>query len=171
MDILERLLGHDEWTTRTVLLRCQGLTGEQLDRDFDIGHRNLRATWVHLIGNLQVWTDLMAERPVREEPDEVPWAASPAALLAAWEGAMGEFAALARRLAAEGRLDDTYTDTLDDPPRPKTFGGTIAHLLTHDMHHRGEVLHMLARLGVPDLPEGDVLGWEAAMRRGGEGRP
>lgn len=166
MDILERLLGHDEWTTRAVLRRCQGLSDEECDREFDIGHRTLRATWVHLIGNVQVWTDLMAGRPVRETPRPVPWAASPATLLAAWEAAMAEFAALARELAASGRLDDCYTDTLDDPPRPKTFGGTIAHLLTHDMLHRGEVLHILQRLGVPDLPEGDVLGWEAATRPG-----
>ena len=77
---------------------------------------------------------------------------------------MADFTALARDLTAASRLDDSYTDTLDDPPRRKTFGGTIAHLLTHDMHHRGEILHILQRLGLPDLPEGDVLGWEAATR-------
>lgn len=163
MDILERLLGHDAWTTRRVLLLCQGLGDGELDREFDIGHRTLRATWVHLIGNLRVWTDLMAERAVRREGEMPGWAASPAALLTAWEGAMAEFAGLARELAAAGRLDDRYTDTLDDPPRRKSFGGTIAHLITHDMHHRGEILHILQRLGLPDLPEGDVLGWEAAL--------
>jgi uncharacterized damage-inducible protein DinB len=165
MDILERLLAHDAWTTRQVLLLCQGLSDEQLDRDFDIGHRTLRATWAHLIGNLQVWTDLMAEREVPRTGQAPTWAASPATLLAAWEAAMADFTALARDLAAAGRLDDSYTDTLDDPPRRKTFGGTIAHLLTHDMHHRGEILHILQRLGVPNLPEGDVLGWEAAIRQ------
>jgi uncharacterized damage-inducible protein DinB len=165
MDILERLLGHDAWTTRQVLLLCQGLSDEQLDRDFDIGHRTLRATWVHLIGNVQVWTTLMAEQPVPRTGKEPAWAASPAMLLATWEVAMAEFTELARRLAADGRLDDSYTDTLDNPPRRKTFGGTIAHLLTHDMHHRGEILHILQRLGVPGLPEGDVLGWEEAMRQ------
>ena len=165
MDILDRLLGHDAWTTRQVLLLCQGLSDEQLDRDFDIGHRTLRATWVHLIGNIQVWTALMAERPVARTGKGSSWATSPTTLLAAWEEAMADFTQLARRLAAEGRLDDCYTDTLDNPPRRKTFGGTIAHLLTHDMHHRGEILHILQRLGVPNLPEGDVLGWEATVRQ------
>jgi hypothetical protein len=32
------------------------------------------------------------------------------------------------------------------------------------MHHRGEVLHMLARLGLTELPEGDLLGWEEQLR-------
>ena len=164
MDILERLLGHDAWTTRKVLLLCQPLTAEQLDRDFDLGHRTLRATWVHLIGNIEVWTALMAGGPVMLPPRPPAWAASPASLLAAWEEAIAAFVALARDLAAAGRLDETYVDTLDTPPRRKTFGGTIAHLVTHDMHHRGEILHILQRLGVPDLPEGDVLSWEAAQR-------
>jgi uncharacterized damage-inducible protein DinB len=164
MDILDRLLGHDAWTTRQVLLLCQDLTAEQLDRDFDIGHRTLRATLVHQIGNIQVWTMLMAERPVPRTGKAPDWAATPDTLLAAWETAMADFTNLALALAAANRLDDFYTDTLDNPPRRKTFGGTIAHLLTHDMHHRGEVLHILQRLGLPDLPEGDVLSWEETTR-------
>jgi hypothetical protein len=52
MDILDRLLGHDAWTTRQLLLRCRDLTDAQLDREFDIGHRSVgprcctsSATW------------------------------------------------------------------------------------------------------------------------------
>ena len=63
------------------------------------------------------------------------------------------------------RLDDVYLDVLDEPPTPKTIGGTIAHVITHDMHHRSEILNMLGQLGVPNLPEGDVLGWEAQLRK------
>ncbi len=29
------------------------------------------------------------------------------------------------------------------------------------MSHRAEVLHLMGRLGVADLPEGDALSWEA----------
>jgi hypothetical protein len=28
------------------------------------------------------------------------------------------------------------------------------------MHHRAQLLYMLRRLGVADLPEGDVFSWE-----------
>ena len=66
MDILDRLLGHDAWTTRQLLLRCRELTDAQLDRPFDIGDRSLRKTFQHIIGIMEVWTDLMAGRPVRE---------------------------------------------------------------------------------------------------------
>ncbi|RIK30032.1 MAG: damage-inducible protein DinB, partial [Chloroflexi bacterium] len=33
-------------------------------------------------------------------------------------------------------------------------------VLTHDMHHRAHLLLMLAHLGLSNLPEGDLLGWE-----------
>jgi hypothetical protein len=52
MDLIDRLLGHDVWTTHQLLLRCRGLTDEQLDRDFDIGHRTVRATLTHIIRNV-----------------------------------------------------------------------------------------------------------------------
>ena len=29
MDILDRLVGHDAWTTRELLIRCRGLSDEQ----------------------------------------------------------------------------------------------------------------------------------------------
>lgn len=166
MDLLDRLLGHDAWTTRQLLLRCRGLTDEDLNRRFDIGHETLRGTLVHLIGNMEVWTDLLYERPVRGGAELLAAARSVDGLIARLDVVAPDFAALARRVRDGGRYDALWTDVLDDPPRPKTYGGAIAHLLTHSMHHRGEILHLLHRLGVPDLPEGDVLSWEEAARRG-----
>ena len=58
-----------------------------------------------------------------------------------------------------------WTETLDEPPQRKTYGGAITHVLIHNAQHRSEILHLLQRLGVPDLPEGDVLSWEAACGR------
>jgi uncharacterized damage-inducible protein DinB len=71
---------------------------------------------------------------------------------------------LARIVGDAHRWDATYIDVLDDPPRPKTFGGTIAHVITHNMHHRSEIIHMLTRLGVEQVLEGDVLSWEQQAR-------
>ena len=48
MDMTERLLRHDAWTTRLLLHRSLDLSDEQLDREFDIGHRSLRRTFVHM---------------------------------------------------------------------------------------------------------------------------
>ena len=39
----------------------------------------------------------------------------------------------------------------------KTYGGAIAHVITHSMHHRAHLLYMLRQPGLTALPEGDVL--------------
>jgi uncharacterized damage-inducible protein DinB len=164
MDILNRLLGHDAWTGRQILLRCQELTDEQLDQPLDAGLGSVRRTLQHTVRNVEVWTALMSDGPIpdRERADAPP--PSAADLLMRHDAAMVSFRALADRIAAEGRLDDRWLDRLDDPPREKTYGGAIAHVLTHNHFHRAELLHMLARLGLTDLPEGDVLSWEQQAR-------
>src|SRR5215216_3290724 len=149
MDLLDRLLGHDRWTTAQLLARCRELDAEQWTQPFELGHVTLEATFLHMISNVRVWTDLMAERPVQPSAAEVGTTA--ADLIAAWPIAYADFATLARGIADAGRWDATYVDVLDDPPRAKTFGGTIGHVITHNMQHRAEILHMLTRLGLANV--------------------
>jgi uncharacterized damage-inducible protein DinB len=160
MDLLDRLLQHDAWTTRQLLLLARPLTDPQLDHDFDIAHRTVRNTFLHIIRNMELWTDLMSAHPVRPNPSNDPQARSFEGLITRLDRAAADFATLARSVANQNAWDDRFLDTLDDPPRPKTFGGAIAHLLTHSMHHRAQLLYMLRRLNLQNLPEGDVLSWE-----------
>lgn len=155
MDLLDRLLGHDAWTTRQLLQRCQDLSDGQLDREFDLGHRTVRATLAHLIRNVEIWSQLMAGQRVVERSG-----VSVAELMTRFDRAAAELALLARQVAERGAWDERFLDTLDRPPREKTLGGGIAHVITHSMHHRAQLLFMLRRLGVEGLPEGDVLTWE-----------
>jgi uncharacterized damage-inducible protein DinB len=159
VDILDRLLGHDAWTTGQLLLRCRELSDAQLDRRFDIGDRSLRETFQHIIENMESWTDLMAERPVRKAPtpEGTP---SVDRLLSRLSLAAKDLADVSRRIRDDGRLDQMYLDTLADPPIPKPLGGTIVHVITHSMHHRAQALYIMEQLGLSDLPEGDALGWE-----------
>ena len=160
MDILDRLLKHDAWATRQLLLHCRDLTDEQLNQHFDLGHETLRTTLAHIIENMEVWTDLMNGQPAPPDMEPKARAESVDGLIERLDAAAVDFAAQARKMTDEGRLDEWWIDTLDDPPTTKTYGSTIAHVITHSMHHRGEALHMLRRLGVEDLIEGDVLDWE-----------
>jgi uncharacterized damage-inducible protein DinB len=158
MDLLERLLRHDRWTTEQLLERCRELRAEQRTQPFDVGHQTLDATFQHMIGNVRAWTDLMAASVAGPSPGQL--ATTVDDLIAQWQAAYEDFAALARTIASQNRWDATYIDVLDDPPQRKTFGGTIAHVITHNMHHRCEAIHMLTRLGLANVLEGDVLGWE-----------
>jgi uncharacterized damage-inducible protein DinB len=158
MDFLNRLLGHDTWTTQQLLLLCRDLTDEQLDRDFDIGHRTVRATLRHMIYNIEAWSDLMAGRPMRKDPGRE--GASISALSARLDRADADFGEISRAVAQRGGWDEKWRRRSGDPPDELTYGGTIAHVITHNMHHRAQLLYMLRRLGVENRPEGDVLSWE-----------
>lgn len=155
MDLLDRLLGHDAWTTRQLLLLCEDLSDEELDREFDIAHRSVRATFLHLIFNLEAWTDQMAGKPIRKKPGR-----SVPELIERLDSAANDLKHVARAVADRHGWDETWTDPLEVPPVERTYGATIAHVITHSMRHRAQLLYLLRRLGVKDLPEGDVLSWE-----------
>jgi uncharacterized damage-inducible protein DinB len=157
MDLLDRLLGHDHWATARLLDLSRGLTDAQLDQPFDVGHRTLRATFEHMIFNVAFWTAVMAGQPVDAQRDD----RSLAALTERHERSYAAFAALARRVRDEQRLDDTFVDHFGGR---MTFGGAIVHVVLHDAEHRSEALHILERLGVPDLPEVDHGLWDQTAR-------
>ena len=153
MDLLGRLLGHDRWTTEHLLALSQDLSDAQLDRDFDIGHRTLRYTFDHMILTVEFWTGQMIGTPV-------PWEQTHASvdeMLARHARAYDQFASVARDLVASGRLDETF---IDHYGYAQSFGATILHVVLHNAQHRSEVLHILQRLGMTDLPEGDPQEWE-----------
>ncbi len=159
MDLLDRLLGHDAWTTRQLIERCSELSDEQLDRQFDIGHRSIRATLQHIIFNMEAWSALMAgvevPRPAVPNREQSMSHFSKRLDLAA-----DRLAKVAKAVSARGAWDERWLDTLDQPHTEKTYGGAIAHIITHSMHHRAQLRYLLRQLGVKDLPEGDVLSWE-----------
>jgi uncharacterized damage-inducible protein DinB len=157
MDLLDRLLGHDRWTTARLIDISSGLTDAQLDQEFDIGQRTLRETFVHMIFNVEAWTASMLGQPIDRSRND----RSLAALRDRHERAYATFADFARRMRDERRLDDTFVDHAD---WRNSFGGAIAHVILHNAQHRGEALHILQRLGAPDLPEGDPLEWEYETR-------
>lgn len=153
MDLLDRLLGHDAWTTRALLALCADLTDEQLDLEFDIGLRTLRATLAHVVRNEEAWTAAMVGDEVLAQDDD-----SIASLIRRHEAAAAALGRLAAQVRDRGVWDETWRDLGDGVER--TYGGAIAHVITHSMHHRAQVLFMLRRLGVAGVPEGDVLSWE-----------
>jgi uncharacterized damage-inducible protein DinB len=157
MDLLDRLLDHHHWATTQLLDLCGTLTDAQFDQPFDIGHRSLHATFGHMISNAEVWTAVMNGQPTDAQQDDY----SLPALVDRHECSHATFAAFARRIRDEQRLDDTFVDSYGGP---MTFGGAVLHVLLHDEGHRTEALHILERLGVSDLPELDHALWDFKRR-------
>lgn len=160
MQLLDLLLGHDHDATAELLARCADLTPAQLDQPFDAGHGSLRATLDHLIYNIEAWgDDIRGVAPVKR-----PRGTSLAELVQRHEAAYADLAAAARTLQAEGRLEELWSETGVEQPIQRAYGATILHVITHSMHHRAEIQHMLHRVGLPDVPEGDLIAWSQDQR-------
>ena len=157
MDLLDRLLEHDDWATAQLLELSRSLTDTQLDQPFDIGRRTLRATFEHVIFNIPGWTALMTKQPFDPPRDDQ----SIAALLHYHCRIYEAFASFARRMRDEQRLEETFADYYG---LPQTFGGAIVMVVLYNTEHRTEVSHNLERLGVPDLPEVDHGLWDFKRR-------
>ena len=153
MDLITRFFGHDRWTTHRLLDLSQDLTDEQLDQEFDIGRGTLRDTYNHMITAMNVWAMLMVGQWSTPNRD----AASVDILKARLDQAYDAFEQAARKAIDEQRLDDIFQD---HHGYPQSYGGTIAQVILHNQQHRSEVLHILKRLGVTDLPDGDLQEWE-----------
>lgn len=154
MDLLERMLGHDRWATAQYLQTCRNLGDDQLDQEFDIGHKTLRATFDHMIFNVDAWTAMMAGTPVADIKRD---GLSVAELAERHECSYDTFASVARQMHDDARLDGTF---IDDSDYPQSNGGTILHVVLHNAQHRAEILHIFRRLGVSDPLEGDPQEWE-----------
>jgi uncharacterized damage-inducible protein DinB len=127
-----------------------------MDKEFDTDHKSLRETFVHLIENMETWTDLLYEQPVQDKTGSTILE-----LIERLSIASRDFVNLARNIAREQRYDDCFLDTLDNPPKKKTFGGAIGHVITHSMHHRAQIMYLMEKVGLKEHIEGDLLGWES----------
>src|SRR6266508_3569844 len=117
-----------------VLELSRGLTDVQLDQPFDVGHVTLRATFEHMIFNVEIWAESMAEQLVDVQRDD----RSRAALVERHERSYATFATVARRVRDEQRLEDTFVDPWTQSATRRTFGGTIIHVILHNTQHRSE---------------------------------
>lgn len=164
MDLLDRLLEHDAWTTRLLMERCRHLSSAELDREFDLGLRTLRKTFAHIVRNVDAWSALMAG-------DQMPASRGTECTieeLLDWHAvATAQLTRVAREIAGRNGWDEEWLDMMDEPPSLKSYGGATLHVITHSMHHRGQAIHIMKRLGVEDVPEGDVLSWEAWRKANG----
>ena len=155
MNLLDRLLAHDAWTTGQILDICSALKDEQLDHEFDIGHRTIRKTLQHLIHNMETWSALMLNHDTESKTDTTISGMQKRLSIAA-----ENLRQISDRVAKSNAWNEKWIDHLDDPPQEKSYGTAIAHVITHSMHHRAQLLYMLRRTGVQDLPEGDIFSWE-----------
>ncbi|MGC4105151.1 MAG: DinB family protein [Thermomicrobiales bacterium] len=155
MQLLDRLLAHDQWATSQLLAAARPLSDDQLNQEFDIGHRTLRATLEHMIMNVEGWTAAFTGQ------ESISTDASIAGFAERHIRVYPAFTAAAQAFASAERLDETFTDSFGEP---QTFGAAFLMVILHNEGHRTEVLHILRRLGLDDVPEVDYGLWDFVRR-------
>ena len=121
------------------------------------GQRTLRETFDHMIYVIDFWTGWMTGRPVAHDRTTLQYDRSIAAFAERHERYQTTFAEAARQAVVAQRLDDTF---IDHYSVRQSVGATILQLLNHNAQHRGEIRHMLERLGVAELWDYDPQEWE-----------
>lgn len=154
---LDILLAHNHWATRNVLDACSPLSIEQFHRRFEIGLGSLHDTFAHMIGAINIWLDVLAERTPRPISDGKT-------------RGVPDYLMLLDAVCAE--LDEAaraqpLTDVMTRVREGRTFKYTRAviftHVTTHGMHHRAQAINMLRHLGVAPLPKSSVAEWSLAV--------
>jgi uncharacterized damage-inducible protein DinB len=153
MDQNERLLQHDRWMTNLMFDAAAKLDDAALDQEFDIGRRTVRRTLDHITVGIELWTPQLVGEPGQWEPNPSDVETMRARQLAAHD----RFAAVSRQIAADGRLDEVFTDPWG---YAQSLGSTILHVILHSHVHRSELLHMFQRLGFAEFTQGDPQEWE-----------
>lgn len=157
MDLLDRMLGHDKWATAQLLELSLGLTDAQLDQEFDIGVRSLRATLDHMVYVIDFWTSQMSGQPAVHDRSTQEYERSIPALIERHEQFHPAFDVCARQAISDGRLDETFVDHFG---YEQSIGATILQVMHHNAQHRAEARHMLERLGVSGMWDFDPQEWE-----------
>lgn len=153
LTLVHALIGHDRWANHRVLDRCAELPQEEFHRDFPVGVGGLHAQLVHLVGAVHCWTDVLDRAPVRARPDDLPWSID--RLRTEHDAAFDAYA----RAVDEEPLGRTVDRTYDGGPVAIPRGTIIAHLATHNAHHRAQCLHILKQLGMAEPLPASVIAW------------
>lgn len=166
MDLIDRLLDADAATIRRILTTVKSLPEDTLDQPlpapvhplaFDEPATTLRELLDGILYTQEIWLAAVESQPFERAQDT-----SLEGLTRRAEIVMPMFAGLVRRVRDANEWNTTFVDGLCDPPETFTFGGMIAHVLTHNTHRRQSAVAALRRLGAESVGWGDPLDWEVA---------
>jgi AraC family transcriptional regulator len=164
MDLIDRMLEHDQWTVGQMLDLAGRLTVEQLDGPIDIGietieesNVTLRGLLASLVDTKERWIAAVEGREVPPQDDQ-----SLASLKQRYADAGPEFMRLFQDARRRGEEELTFIDATCDPPESFTYGGVIAHVLNFSAFRRTLALSAFWEFGLKDLGTGDPRNGEPA---------
>lgn len=131
------------------------LSEEEYRRDLKVGHRGISGTMWHMAGAEDYWIGrvLTGKGPMLPDVERVPM---PADLQKLWAGLTARTQEYIDSLteADMGRAIEWHWSS--GQAVHFTVGRALLHFLTHEAHHRGQVIAMYRQLG-HEPPEVDMI--------------
>jgi uncharacterized damage-inducible protein DinB len=156
-DTLTTLFGHHLWANLSLLERCAGLTGAQLDATVVGGYGSIRDTWEHIVAAEQSYFSRISTGQPRRRPADAPQLT----LAEMMESARTTGAGLIE-WAGRVQAGDTVEIDWDGEPRqvPKTI--LLTQAINHATEHRAQIMVILTQLGI-EPPELDAWSYFDAL--------
>ena len=164
MDLMTKMVEHHVWLVGEIVERAGRLDDERLDAPIELSVEGvdcdptLRSLLSRLVGQMDMWNAAMDNRAY---DFGVERGESLASIRRRLRDAGPVFLDRAREVVAGNRLDETFVDTVCDPPEVFTYGGMLAHVLTFAAHRRTLAIGALHSAGITDLGAGDPMRWVA----------
>lgn len=168
MDLIDRLLATESDSLRTILDQLSGWTDSQWDESLpfsvqEMCYEDRQATVRQLLDwyllTMEAWIAAVDRQGFPAERNTTREGIASRA-----EIALPMFEGLVRRVREADEWNAEFTDELCDPPARFSFGGMIAHVITHNLVRRQALLAALRQRSGLDA-WGDPLHWEQSQPR------
>ncbi|MEX1022593.1 MAG: DinB family protein, partial [Dehalococcoidia bacterium] len=157
-NVVDDLIGQNEWANLRIIEACRALADEQLDATAVGAYGSVRTTLVHMLGAEQQYIRDLGGRPTGPDLRRgfPGWVALEAA-------ARLNASDLVHRLRLT--LDTTVTKTFEDDTREEIEAGVLlVQAINHGAEHRSQICTILTTLGAT-TPEIDGWAWAEAEGR------
>jgi uncharacterized damage-inducible protein DinB len=156
----KHLFDYTEWANGLALAAVTKLSDEDLLRDFNISHRSILGTLVHMAGAEWIWLERWHGRsPAGAEAWSV-WSTESCPDLTTLDGRWLELVERRRTFLDtldEARLSAELSFTLlNGDPNSMRLVDQMQHVANHATMHRGQVVGMIRQLGITP-PSTDLL--------------
>jgi uncharacterized damage-inducible protein DinB len=167
MDLSDRLLEHDAWLTRRLIVSAGKLSESDLNKAIRPGNivdrfagpeESVRTLLGQHVFAKEVWVAAIDGTKFPDQPDT-----SLTGLQDRHAEAARRFREIASRIRDRGEWDDAFVDALCDPPQSFTYGSVVAHIIEHSAHRRGMIVAALRELGIEDVDSSCAIDWEKTL--------
>ena len=155
-DDIFSLYAYNRWADRRIMTALRNLSAGDYTRELGGGWPSPRATFVHLAGATDAWSERFVGRDTTKLPAEtdLPLLENAVSVL---EAAQTKLEELLPTFTAEQMASPFTWKNLAQQERTAPFWAVLRHVVNHGTYHRGQISSMVRRLGGKPLATDMVL--------------